>query len=114
MWLVDVEVDVGVEVVRCDPSHQSRPSPGLEVVLYNTAIPYYVVLSRPTATATWMYVHVRVHGPISNERSSATTVSATDLSVKSPTCAFGSGCHVLSQSIKLIERVCESFQSSHD
>ena len=34
MWLVDVEVDVGVEVVRCDPSHQSRPSPGLEVVLY--------------------------------------------------------------------------------
>ena len=36
MWLVDVDVDVDVdvEVIRCDPSHQSRPSPGLEVVLY--------------------------------------------------------------------------------
>ena len=114
MWLVDVDVDVDVdvEVIRCDPSHQSRPSPGLEVVLYNTATAY-IVVSRPTAIATWMYV--RVHGPISNECSSATTVSATDLGVKSPTCAFGSGCHVLLfQSIKLIERVCESFQSSHD
>ena len=64
MWLVDVDVDVDVdvEVIRCDPSHQSRPSPGLEVVLYNTATIHTLVLSRPTAIATWMYV--RVHGPI--------------------------------------------------
>jgi hypothetical protein len=53
MWLVDVDVDVDVdvEVIRCDPSHQSRPSPGLEVALYNTAI-HTVVVSRPTAIAS--------------------------------------------------------------
>jgi hypothetical protein len=68
MWLVEVDV----EVVRCDPTHQSRLGPGLEVTLHNTSSHAF----RPTTMARQMYMYVRAHGPIPNDSKSVSSATA--------------------------------------